>query len=326
MSNKTDHLIFDVSGLLYRTYFTAKAVPQRKKAGLFEDDDEDSNPKDDLASFALHTALMSMNKYFKQFKPDRVIACFDRPNNWRKQYMASELSVSKRPYKGNRRQGMSDAQQAEYFKLLEHMAEFESLLEHETGIITLANDGLEADDCIAGWIQRHPTARKVIMTNDSDMSQLIDDNTSVCNFTSGKIVECDDPKYFLFEKTFRGDTADNIASVMPGIRSTKIRKAFEDPFTLANILGEQYIAPSNPDQSLLVRDAFEENQLLMDLTKQPQSIRKKIDKTIDEELSKTKKFDFWKFSAFCTERKLNNILTSIQTFRPMLVGGYHNVR
>jgi hypothetical protein len=319
VSTPVDDLIFDVSGMLYRTFHALQKQPgiSTPRRGLLEDDE---NEMMDPASLALHSALMSMNKSFKQFKPKRVVACFDRPNNWRALYMKSDLSVTGVPYKGNRRQDMTPAQQAQYFKLLDHMKEFETLLGEQTGIITVAGKSLEADDCIAGWVQANPSRQKVVMTLDSDLSQLIDSTTSVCNFKTGEIVVCEDPKYLLFEKTFRGDSSDNIASAVPRIRKTKIQQAYTDPYTLSNILNGEHVTKRG--DTILVSDVIDENQLLMDLTKQPPEIRVLIDKAIDSALNKTKRFDYWGFAKFCKERKLTKISESLQTFRPLLVGGY----
>lgn len=321
MSAAVDDLIFDVSGMLYRTFHALQKQPgvsSPRRGILEEDDDEFLDP----ASLALHSALMSMNKSFKQFKPKRVIACFDRPNNWRKLYTASDLSVTGVPYKGTRRQDMTPAQQEQYYKLLDHMKEFEDLLQEQTGIITVAGNGLEADDCIAGWVQSNPSKMKVVMTLDSDISQLINETTSVCNFKTGEIVVCEDPKYFLFEKTFRGDKSDNVPSAVPRIRETKIRKAYEDPYTLANILQEDHVTRSGA--IVPVSAVLEENQLLMDLSKQPPEIRALIARAIENAVNKTKRFDYWGFARFCKERKLTKIHESLPTFRPLLLGGYGN--
>lgn len=322
MTQQVDNLIFDVSGLLYRTYYKSKSQPTYRVKGSLDEEDDDNQA--DAAGLALHSALNSMLKFFNMFKPNRVVACFDRPNNWRKQYMASKLSISARQYKGTRRQNQTEAQKRDFQNFIEHAQEFERLLQEETGILTLAGDMLEADDCISGWTQRFHDQRNIIASNDSDMQQLITDTTDVCNFTSGELVECPDPKYFLFEKTFRGDTADNIVSTYPGIRSTRLKKAYDNPYDLANLLAEPYVTPTG--EQLTVRDILEENQLLIDLSKQPPAIRKLIDRTIDDELAKTKRFDFWKFSAFCNRNKLKHISSNLQTFRPLLVGGYSNVR
>lgn len=319
-AEQVDNLIFDVSGMIYRTFHAGLKTQLRRSSSLFDDDEDEDQLAVDHAGYALHSALMSMRKYFEMFSPSRVVACFDRPDNWRKQYMNSDLSVTKLKYKGNRRQNQTEAQQALFARLIDHMQEFESLLDNETGIITLARPMLEADDCIAGWVQRFPHQRNVIASNDSDMVQLITSTTSVCNLTSSKLVECADPKYALFEKTFRGDSADNIANAYPGIRSTKLAKAYTDPYLLANILEEKYVSPTGIECK--VGDVIEENQLLMDLTKQPPHIRRLINETIDAELAKTKRLNFWKFSAFCNQRKLKEIGASLPTLRPLLAGGY----
>lgn len=322
-----DNLIVDVSGMLYRTYYAILNQPNRRPdvSSIVDDEPSVSDP-DEFAKFALHAALNSMNKSFKEFKPKRVIACFDRPNNWRKIYMQSDLALSKLPYKGQRRQTMTDTQKIQYYKFLDHMVEFERLLESETGILTLAANSLEADDCIAGWVQRHSNETNVIATGDSDMCQLITTTTKVYDFTSGKLKVCDDPKYFLFEKTVRGDSADNIASTYPRIRATKIKTMYTDEYVKQTIFSQPYLNPLVGREGITVGEAFAENELLMDLTKQPLEIRQLIDNTIDAELSKTKRFNFWKFAAFCTKNNLKNVQENLEYFRPLLLGGYHNVR
>ncbi len=319
---QVDNLIFDVSGMLYRTYYSAKNQPA-KRAGLFEEDEEPFN----LANFAMHTALNSMNATFKKIKPSRVFACFDRPNNWRKQYMSSDVAISVLEYKGNRRQNMSEAQQADYFAFVQHMGEFEQMLRAQTGIYTVAAEGLEADDCIAGCVQMLADEQNVIASNDTDMYQLITENTRVYGFTAGDIVTCKDPKFFLFEKIFRGDKSDNIVNIYPGIRTTKLQAAFDDPYALANIFAEAYIPPSDPTNTqFTIQDLFHENELLIDLSKQPPYIRRLIDKTINEQLTETKRFNFWKFCEFCKKHTLTDVLNNVQQYRPLLLGGYKYVR
>jgi len=328
---KVDNLIFDVSGMLYRTYYALQATQGRSnvRKQILDEDDNDELP--DLAGMALHSALQSMNKSHKQFMPKRVIACFDTPGNWRKKYMESGLAISRLKYKGNRRLNQTPAQQAAYFKFLEHINEFQELLTNMTGIIVLSAPLLEADDCIAGWVQQYPDEVNVILTGDSDMHQLITDTTHVCDFKTAELVEMDDPKYYVFEKCFRGDMqSDNVASAYPGIRSTRLKKAYTDKLELVNIIEEQWHNPvahpipeeGEEPQVIKVKDILEENQMLIDLTKQPPAIRKLMEKVVTSNRDAIKKFDFWKFSAFCTRNKLKKISQDLQTFRPLLVGGH----
>lgn len=333
---KVDNLIFDVSGMLYRTYHALKASGGKggpRRSVLDDTDDEDETP--DIGGMALHSALMSMNKSYKQFQPKRVIACFDTPGNWRKKYTESGLAISTLKYKGNRRLKQTPAQQADYARFLVHVNEFQELLTTMTGIIVLSASLLEADDCIAGWVQQYPDEVNVILTGDSDMHQLITDTTHVCDYKTAKLIEMDDPQYYVFEKCFRGDMqSDNVASAYPGIRATRLKKAYTDKFELANILEEQWFNPiahpkpaseEDPPIVIKVKDILEENQMLIDLTKQPPAIRKLLMKVVINNRQVIKKFDFWKFSAFCTKNKLTKISQDLQSFRPLLIGG-HGIR
>jgi 5'-3' exonuclease len=329
-----DNLIFDVSGMLYRTYHALQATGGKSgKSGIRKQilDEDDGDDLPDIGGMALHSALQSMNKSFKQFQPKRVVACFDTPGNWRKKYMESELAISRLKYKGNRRQNQTPAQQAAYFKFLEHINEFQELLAEMTGIIVLSAPLLEADDCIAGWVQAYPEEINVILTGDSDMHQLITEYTHVCDYKTAELIVMEDPAYYVFEKCFRGDMqSDNVASAYPGIRSTRLQKAYVNKFELANILEEQWFNPvahpipaeDEEPQIIKVKEILEENQMLIDLTKQPPAIRKLMDKVVTNNRNAVKKFDFWKFSAFCTRNKLVRISQDLQTFRPLLIGGY----
>ncbi len=316
-----DNLIFDVSGIIYRTYNALQSSPSSysNRNTLLGDDDEEDRAEM-LSKLALHAALNSMQKYFNMFKPKRVVACFDRSNSWRKIYMGSSQAVSVLPYKGNRRQNQTPAQKEAYEKLITHMKEFEQLLRDESGVIILAADMLEADDCVAGFVQYHNTEINVIATNDSDMSQLITPTTHVCNLTSGELVECEDPKFLVFEKIFRGDRTDNIMNIMPGVRKTVLQKAYTDQFTFANLMAEKF-KPATGDP-IDVADLFEENKLLIDLTNQPPAIRDLMMRTVKEGVERTRTFNFWKFANYCKRHKLNNIHDNLNTFRPLLKGGY----
>ena len=57
------YLIFDISNILYRTFYANKG-------------DDDIT----LAGLAQHAALTTLNKYFKEYKPNKVVMTFDRPN------------------------------------------------------------------------------------------------------------------------------------------------------------------------------------------------------------------------------------------------------
>lgn len=297
-------LLFDISNMLYRTFFAQK-----------DEDDET------LAGLATHSALMTLNKYYKQFKPDRVVMAFDR-SSWRKVYTASDVCYSKRPYKGNRRKDMSPSQQAKYQRFMAHLAEFETLIEKYTTIVTLAGDRLEADDLIAGFVQAHTEDEVIIISSDSDMSQLLKHpNVTIISPATDKPVTLEkeydgDPELFLFFKCMRGDSTDNIRSAYPRVRSDRLKKAYTDPYEMVQMMKETWVNENN--EEMVVELMYEENQLLIDLEQQPDPIRTLMFKVIDEAMVAEKQFSYFHIMKFIGKYQLNKIRDNIDQYLPML--------
>ena len=55
------YMILDISNLLYRTYYANKNEDELTIAGL-----------------AQHQALLTLNKYFNLYSPDKIVMAFDR--------------------------------------------------------------------------------------------------------------------------------------------------------------------------------------------------------------------------------------------------------
>ena len=302
MLEPVDNLIFDVTNLLYRTFYAYKSEDDQTLAGL-----------------AHHAALTTCFKYYKKYKPKQIIMAFDRPN-WRKQYTQSDKCVSGMIYKGNRRLNQTQAEKKKFENFLEHIAEFEHLMEEQTSVVVLATELLEADDLIALYTQINPTKNNVIISSDKDLLQLITPQTILVSPIDGKqktLKEWDnDPKYFIFEKCFRGDRSDNVCSAYPGIRKTKIKAAYTDEFLFTNIMNESWTHANG--KTFVVKDLFEENQLLMDLTKQPQDIQKAGIKTILHQTQSTTTFNYFNILQFCGKYGLKRVSERIEDFIPML--------
>lgn len=121
--SKCDYLVFDISSVLYRTFYAQKT-------------DDDIT----IAGLASHAALTTLNKYYKMYKPAKgVVMAFDR-ESWRKTYMSSDVAISKKPYKGNRRLDLSPSQQLKYARFKQHLKELEELITSHTTIITLVGE------------------------------------------------------------------------------------------------------------------------------------------------------------------------------------------
>jgi hypothetical protein len=300
-----DWLMFDISNILHRSFFVARAG---------EDDTT-------IAGMAVHSALMSLNKYYKQYKPKKgVVMTFDR-SSWRKEYTASDKCISGKPYKGTRRKDMSPAQQVKYAKFIDHLREFETLIIEHTTVITLAKERLEADDLMAGFCQIYEGDDIIIITADSDILQLVkhkgvkvispatDKEQSLAEYN-------EDAEYYLFQKCMRGDSTDNIQSAYPRLRSVRIEKAYTDNFERTTLMKETWT--DDKKNVIKVEDIFKENQLLIDLGKQPADIRVAMLTTIDEAMDVKRKFSMFHILKFCGKYELKKIMESIDQFVPML--------
>lgn len=300
------YLIFDITNLLYRTFFANKSEDDITVAGL-----------------AHHMALATLNKYFRQYKPHKIVMCFDR-TSWRKEYTSSEKSVSKRPYKGNRRQHMTPSEAAKYQLFMAHLRDFEILMRDHTSVITLSNDGLEADDLVAGFVQVYSLDEDneiIIISGDKDLIQLLGyPNVRLINPADGKDRTLDewnnDADYFLFEKCLRGDLGDNVMSAYPRIRSTRIEKAYKDEYERTNMMKETW--KSAHDIEYMVEDVFKENEILMDLRKQPEDIQRRIIQTIITGTKNPGSFSYFHFMKFLGQYELKKLAEQADTFVQML--------
>lgn len=298
-------LVFDITNLLYRTFFAHKSEDDITIAGL-----------------ASHSALLTLNKYYKDFKPHKVVMCFDR-TSWRKEFTVSEQSLTKKPYKGNRRQNMTPKEKIKYQLFLNHLSDFEMMMRDHTSVITLAGDKLEADDLVAGFIQVQTLDDNneiVVISGDKDMIQLLGfPNVRVVDPATGKDRTLEewnnDAEYFLFEKCIRGDLGDNVMSALPRVRSTRIEKAYTDEFERINLMKETW---KLGDVEYVVGDVFKENQLLMDLRKQPDYIQKQIIKTVIDGTSNPGSFSYFHFMKFLGKYELKKVAEQAEMFVPLL--------
>lgn len=301
------YLIFDITNVLYRTFYANKS-------------DDDIT----LAGLASHSALTTLNKYFNQFKPHKVVMCFDR-SNWRKEYTQTDECVSGKVYKGHRRKNLTPKEQAKFDLFVQHMNEFEDLVRNNTSVVVLANEGLEADDLVAGTVQtlsvQEPESEFIVVSTDKDLIQLLGfPNTRLINPADGKDRSLQDwggdAEYFMFEKCIRGDLGDNVQSALPRCRSTRIEKAYNDPYERANLMMETWNDATG--KTFRVKDLFEENRMLMDLQCQPREIQILNIKTVLEGLNNPGKFSLFHFMKYLGKYELKKIAEKVDNFVPML--------
>jgi 5'-3' exonuclease len=318
----TKLLVYDMSTVLYRAFFVHS---------------QETN-MDLLVRLAYNTGFNLMYKYYRIYRPDRMVCVFDRPN-WRVDYSKSEQSYSKVIYKGHRRQSMTPEQLKVYKIFKMFMADFEEVLTECTGITVLAADKLEADDIIAGVCHRYggeDTASNnrfnirdrvddhfvTVLSTDKDMIQLLRyKNVEVIDIATGKnrtMENCgfDSVDYYLYEKSMKGDPGDNVPNAYPRYRKTKIREAFEDPYKHTNLMSAEWV---NYDERIMsVGEMYKENRVLVDLTHQPDDIQDLILDTVVSGFSHRRTFSLYHYLTFVGTYELKRLSDYLDAYTPML--------
>jgi 5'-3' exonuclease len=297
---------------------------------------------------AMHIMFNSVKKVWREFDGDHVIFCLEG-RSWRKDFYE--------PYKKNRKVTMdqrSPSQQEEdeiFFEAYDHFVDY---LKTKTNCSVLHHPQAEADDLIAMWTQEHPQDNHIIVSTDSDFYQLISENVSQYNGVTDQIVRADgifeaktmkraidkktqepkavpNPKWLLFEKCVRGDTSDNIFSAFPGARKkgsknkTGMLEAFADMerggFDFNNFMLQRWV--DHNDEEHRVKDDFERNRILIDLTMQPDEIKQECIARVEE--AKTKEHIGQvgiHFMKFCARHNLMRMSENPGDYSEFLNGRY----
>jgi 5'-3' exonuclease len=256
---------------------------------------------------AMHIMFNSIKKVWRDFEGDHVVMCLEG-RSWRKDFYT--------PYKANRKVTMDKRSVREqeddelFFESYNDLTEF---LDKRTNCSVIQQPNAEADDLIATWIQQHPDDNHIIVSTDSDFYQLLAPNVTQYNGTTDQIVTLEGfknaktgewvidkktkevktpvvPEWVLFEKCVRGDSADNVFSAYPGARlkgtknKTGITEAYEDRheggYNFNNFMLQRWV--DHEEQEHRVRDDFERNKILIDLTMQPDEVKAESKAIIEE--------------------------------------------
>lgn len=294
---------------------------------------------------AMHIMFNSINKCWREFDGNHVVLCLEG-RSWRKDFYT--------PYKANRKvladqRSVREQEEDEmYFEAYDDMVKY---FTEKTNCSVIKCEQGEADDMIATWIQTHPDDNHYIISTDSDFYQLLAPNVKQYNGTTDQIVSLEgfktldgnpvidkktgkektpvDPDFVLFEKCVRGDPTDNVFSAYPGARlkgssnKTGITEAFQDKenggYAYNNFMLQRWVDHEEVEHR--VRDDFERNRILIDLTAQPDEIKELCKQRINEQ----KKLNVIPqvgihFMKFCAKWNLQRMSENAQTYAAMLNG------
>ena len=282
---------------------------------------------------AMHIIFNSVKKAWNDFDGNHVVFCLEG-RSWRKDFYT--------PYKANRKVTRDQRSPREmeddelFFEAYDDMCTF---LAEKSNCTVIRQSNAEADDLIATWIQQHPDDKHVIVSTDSDFYQLIAPNVTQYNGTTDQIITLEgfkngktgatvidkktgepkkaiDPEFVLFEKCVRGDSSDNVFSAYPGARlkgtknKTGITEAYNDRHTggynFNNFMLQRWV-DHNGDEHV-VKDDFERNMTLIDLTAQPYDLKVEFIETMVEQCQPKEVGNVGiNFLRWCNEWDLQNL-------------------
>jgi hypothetical protein len=279
------YILIDTQNLFLRVRFGIRAPDLDSQIGM-----------------ALHIIFTSIKKVWNQFDGNHVVFCLEG-RSWRKDVYA--------PYKANRKVA-ADARtprEVEEDKVFfEIMDQFITFLKDSTNCTVLKHPNAEADDMISRWIALHPADQHIVISSDSDFQQLIRPNVMIYNGIAGLLYTHEgvydkdgniatnkrgesmpppDPEWLLFEKCVRGDPGDNVMSAFPGVRTKKLRDAYADRlnkgYNWNNLMLSKWVDHNNIEHR--VKDDYDRNCMLIDLSQQPADLIDKFDLAIFDEVN-----------------------------------------
>ncbi|MBR19490.1 MAG: hypothetical protein CMA64_05025 [Euryarchaeota archaeon] len=281
---------------------------------------------DEKIGLAFHIMFNSVKKANNMFSGDHVVFCLEG-RSWRKDVYE--------PYKKNRKVVLdkrSPVEQEEDTYWWEAYNDFLDFLKEQTNSSAIRSSVAEADDIIALWIEAHKDSKNVIVSTDSDFYQLINPTVSLYNGMTNQIVTANgfydekdnpvidkktnqpkgapDPEFLLFEKCIRGDSSDNVFTAFPKVRKTKIKEAFDDRhnqgFVWNNFMLSKWVDHNGND--MVVKDCYERNKQLVDLSQQPDEVKKDIlTQIVEAQNSKTVEQVGVRFMKFCNKYSLEKL-------------------
>jgi 5'-3' exonuclease len=302
---------------------------------------------DEKVGMALHLTLASINQIVRKFNVDHVVVCLEG-KSWRKSFYE--------PYKKNRIVDTLSQTEAEIEENKMFWQTYEAFTTHmreKTNTSVLRHPEAEADDIIARFVHLHPMDEHFIISSDTDYDQLITERVVRYNGITNELITIngflkengkpvidkktkepkllEDPQYLLFKKCMRGDGTDNVFSAYPGVREKGSKnkvglvEAYADRvkqgYQWNNLMLQRW--SDHNDVEHRVREDYERNRILIDLTAQPQEIKDKVDTSIREGVRTTTTPQVGiHFMRFCGKYDLTKISEQAETYAKWLNAPY----
>jgi 5'-3' exonuclease len=251
-----------------------------------------------------HMILNTIRTYVKKFKeshgPEVVIAC-DNRNYWRREFFPH--------YKAGRKKARA-ASGHDWTSIFESLNKIREELKTSSPYKVIDVEGAEADDIIGALVQKYSGTEKImILSSDKDFAQL-QRYSNVEQFSPilKKYIKEPFPLVQLKQLIIRGDKGDGIPNILSS----------DDVFVVGNrqkpITETKIIKWLNQDPKEFCNDEmlrnFTRNEMMIDLTKMPETLKQNILNTYETAKGKSKQ----EFMNYMIANRLKNLIEVAHEF------------
>ena len=271
-------------------------------ANLMEQIGSSKTPVDE--TLVRHMILNTIRTYVKKFKeshgPEVIIAC-DNKKYWRRDVFPN--------YKANRKKARQSSGH-DWTSIFEVLNKIRDELKNHSPYKVLDVDTAEADDVIAVLATRYASIGKVmILSSDKDFAQLQKyPNVEQYSPILKKAIKEPLPSLQLKQLIIRGDKGDGIPNILSK-DETFIEGARQKPITEAKIINWLNQEPKEFCTDEMLRN-FKRNEMLIDLTQIPETLKQSIIDSYDNTKAHTKQ----EFLNYMMANRLKNLIEVIDEF------------
>ena len=259
-------------------------------------------------SMIRHMILNSIRMYNKRYRDEygQMVICADGMNTWRKDYYP-QYKAHRKKHRDN-----SDQDWTEIFRIL-HLVRDE--IKENLPYKVIHMDGCEADDIIGTLTMQTQefgmNEPVMIVSSDKDFIQLQKfSNVKQFSPIQKKMVSDDNPRTYLWNHIFRGDSGDGVPNVLSGddtfvseskqtpLRQTKIDDWIHNAERLRDVMPEEQYRN------------YQRNKTLIDLAEIPEDIQTSIINTFNGQKPAMK----MKVLNYLIKKRCNNLIESVEEF------------
>ena len=271
-------------------------------ANLMEQIGSSKTPVDE--TLVRHMILNTIRTYVKKFKeshgPEVVIAC-DNKKYWRRDIF---------PYYKAHRKKNREASGHDWASIFEVLHKIKDELRNHSPYKVLDVDTAEADDIIAVLATRYSAFGKVmILSSDKDFAQLQKyPNVEQYSPILKKFIKEPLPAAQLKQLIIRGDKGDGIPNILSA-DSVIVDGIRQKAITEVKIVQWMNQTPDQFCNEEMLRN-FKRNEMLIDLTKIPETLKQSIIDTYDTTKGHTKQ----EFMNYMMAYRLKNLIEVLNEF------------